>query len=93
MESHYDVLGVSPDADLDEIRAAYRRLLKRHHPDQGGSRDQFLRIKQAYETVVGEHPDEGLVTARYPTAKPTGRTIHRTPSRRGRSDCRSRERC
>lgn len=58
MESHYDVLGVSPDADMDEIRAAYRRLLKRHHPDQGGSRDQFLRIKRAYETVVGEHPDE-----------------------------------
>lgn len=58
MESHYEVLGVSPDADLDEIRAAYRRLLKRYHPDQGGSREQFLRIKRAYETVVGEHPDE-----------------------------------
>src|SRR5436305_6276775 len=27
------VLGVAPDASLDEIRAAYRRLIRTHHPD------------------------------------------------------------
>ena len=27
------VLGVAPDASLDEIRAAYRRLIRSHHPD------------------------------------------------------------
>ena len=56
MESHYEVLGLSPTADEGEVRRAYRALLKEHHPDQGGSREQFLRIKEAYEALVGERP-------------------------------------
>ena len=54
MESDYEVLGVSPDADRDAVRRAYRNLLKVHHPDLGGSRERFLRIKEAYEKVTGE---------------------------------------
>lgn len=30
---HYQALGVQPDAGPDEIRAAYRRLMRTHHPD------------------------------------------------------------
>ena len=30
---HYEVLGVSPQARSGEIRAAYRRLMREHHPD------------------------------------------------------------
>ncbi|WP_241434288.1 J domain-containing protein [Natronorubrum tibetense] len=37
MESHYEVLGLSPAADERAVRRAYRTLLKEHHPDQGGS--------------------------------------------------------
>jgi hypothetical protein len=33
----YSVLGLAPGASLDEVRAAYRRLMKRVHPDLGGS--------------------------------------------------------
>jgi tetratricopeptide (TPR) repeat protein len=33
MKTHYDVLGVSPEADAETIKAAYRRALKEHHPD------------------------------------------------------------
>lgn len=33
-QSHYEVLGVSTDADQLQIRAAYVSLLKRHHPDR-----------------------------------------------------------
>lgn len=54
MESHYEVLGVSTEADRDEVRRAYRALLKDHHPDHGGSRERFLRIKEAYEAITGE---------------------------------------
>ncbi|KAI9082967.1 hypothetical protein K1719_035110 [Acacia pycnantha] len=31
--SHYEFLGVSAEADLEEIKAAYRRLSKEYHPD------------------------------------------------------------
>ena len=34
---HYAVLGVSPDATLGEISRAYRRLVRRHHPDLRGA--------------------------------------------------------
>ena len=64
MESHYEVLGVSPDADRAEVRRAYRSLLKDHHPDQGGSREQFLRIRDAYERITGESaPPRGKAVA------------------------------
>lgn len=33
----YRVLGLAQGASLDEVRAAYRRLMKRVHPDLGGS--------------------------------------------------------
>ncbi|MFC4544544.1 J domain-containing protein [Halosolutus amylolyticus] len=54
MESHYEVLGLSPDAEEAAVRRAYRELLTDHHPDQGGSRERFLRIKTAYEELVDE---------------------------------------
>lgn len=62
MESHYDVLGLSPDASHAEVREAYRTLLKEYHPDHGGSRAAFLRIKTAYERITGEDAPEGRET-------------------------------
>ena len=32
--THYDVLGVAPSATVDQIREAYRRLAREHHPDR-----------------------------------------------------------
>ncbi|WP_121742540.1 J domain-containing protein [Natronorubrum halophilum] len=58
MESHYEALGLPLTADDRAVRRAYRALLKDHHPDQGGSREQFLRIKGAYEAIIGERPPE-----------------------------------
>lgn len=60
MESDYEVLGVSPDADREEVRRAYRALLKVHHPDLDGSRERFLRIKEAYENVTGDDDSDSL---------------------------------
>ncbi len=49
----YGVLGVSPAASDAEIKAAYRRLVKRHHPDAGGEDDRILAINAAWE-VLGD---------------------------------------
>jgi curved DNA-binding protein CbpA len=49
--SPFEVLGVAPDADAAEIDAAYRRRVKEVHPDQGGSVDEFQRVRAAYDAV------------------------------------------
>jgi tetratricopeptide (TPR) repeat protein len=39
MKTHYEVLGVSPRADLDTIKRAFRQAAKAHHPDLRGGGD------------------------------------------------------
>jgi hypothetical protein len=45
------VLGVSGQASLEEIRAAYREKAKRYHPDAGGEDWTFRILSQAYEML------------------------------------------
>ncbi|MCU0506432.1 MAG: DnaJ domain-containing protein [Chloroflexi bacterium] len=53
----YRVLGVPPGAPIDEVKAAYRRLAKRHHPDAAGPGElaRFLTVQAAYETIARSH--------------------------------------
>ncbi|MBN2494709.1 MAG: J domain-containing protein [Deltaproteobacteria bacterium] len=51
-QDFYVVLGVSRDADLRQIRSAYRQLVKIYHPDAAPQPpERFLEVKQAYETL------------------------------------------
>lgn len=47
----YDILGVNQRASHSEIKKAYRSLVKKHHPDTGGSEERFKEISTAYEIL------------------------------------------
>ncbi len=51
--SHYVILGVSEDESQSGIRAAYRALARRHHPDVAGDREKqtFQAIAEAYRVL------------------------------------------
>ena len=45
------MLGVSPAASAAEIKAAYRALVKQHHPDAGGDHRTILELNAAWEVL------------------------------------------
>src|SRR5256885_2506195 len=51
--NHYVVLGIDENADGETVRSAFRRLVRRYHPDAGtgSSSDAFRRVVEAYETL------------------------------------------
>lgn len=51
MNSHYDTLGVRPDAPEVVIRAAYKALSMQHHPDRGGNAELMASINAAYDVL------------------------------------------
>jgi molecular chaperone DnaJ len=51
---YYETLGVSRDADKEEIKQAYRRLARKYHPDvnkEPGAEERFKEINRAYEIL------------------------------------------
>jgi len=50
---YYLTLGITPAANEDQVRRAYRTLCLRHHPDRAGQagEQRFLEIQEAYETL------------------------------------------
>lgn len=49
--NYYDVLGVKKDASADDIKKAFRRLARKHHPDAGGDEEKFKDVNEAYEVL------------------------------------------
>ncbi len=52
---YYDILGVPKSASQEEVKAAYRKLALKYHPDRNpgnkASEDKFKEAAQAYETL------------------------------------------
>lgn len=54
-ENPYAVLGLSPGASDDEVKAAYKRLAKKYHPDLNPSPEAEEKMKQinaAYDQII-----------------------------------------
>lgn len=45
------VLGLSEEADWNEIQTRYRQLVSRHHPDRGGQAGQFIAVREAFDIL------------------------------------------
>lgn len=49
---YYEALGLSPNASREDIKAAYRRLVKTVHPDRGGDEELFLFITEIANVLL-----------------------------------------
>lgn len=59
--NNYKILNIPSNASMDQIKTAYRKMVKLHHPDrfENGTaaqkqlaKDTFLQIQKAYETLI-----------------------------------------
>lgn len=80
MRTFYEILGVTEDAPADDIKGAYRRLVRKYHPDLTGddTATPLRQVIQAYETLSDEQKrrsyDRDLARRRRPsTAAPDHR--------------------
>ena len=63
VENFYDVLGIKDTATKDEIKKAYRTMVKKYHPDKlqhmdevyrNGAEEKFRKVQEAYEQLQKE---------------------------------------
>ncbi len=68
----YDVLGLTQNATADDIKKAYRKLAREHHPDKGGDPEKFKKVQEAYEVLSDPEKRENFDRFGSPDAPPQG---------------------
>jgi len=59
----YSILGVRPGSKLKDIKTAFREKAQRYHPDKGGTIAEWLKINEAYETIINKKHVPIITTA------------------------------
>ena len=49
MKDYYEILGVSPHSEVEVIRAAYKAMMRKYHPDTNKSEVEGRRAKEINE--------------------------------------------
>merc|ERR1712063_119828 len=70
VNSDREILGVTKNASLKEIRSSYYQLAKIHHPDHGGCQNIFLKIHAAYKNLRANVCDSDAVDVELSTKRP-----------------------
>ncbi len=82
----YAVLGLTPQATSAEIKAAYRALVKCHHPDAGGDQERIVALNAAWEVLRDEQSRRRHDAAQGGSsgaAAPAGAPSRQSPARNG----------
>ena len=81
-KSYFTILGISPTATADEIRSAYRRLVKEFHPDYyAGDSETFRDIQEAYYVLgnIRRRREYERKISKVSLRRPLGRTRYPEP--------------
>ena len=63
-DNAYKILEVQPTATVDEVKSAYRKMVKKYHPDKlrssdpamvKGAEEKFRAVRKAYEIIMEKH--------------------------------------
>ena len=81
-KNYFTILGISPTATADEIRSAYRRLVKEFHPDYyAGDSETFRDIQEAYYVLgnIRRRREYERKISKVSLRRPLGRTRYPEP--------------
>ena len=69
ISDNYSLLGITRHASDSDVRAAYKKMAMKTHPDKGGSEEKFIQIKNAYEKILKEREYKSFILPKSPERK------------------------
>ena len=54
-DSIHPVFGIKKSSSMEEFKEVYRQMILETHPDKGGDNQQFIRVREAWDELIG-HP-------------------------------------